>query len=151
MQDYPLREHLKNALRRAGLLPAAFRIHETARGVRRPSWWRAGVTDDGLPLPPALLRTRVVGTGDPAVFFRQRATHSNLIAGGLASVNAPTERAQMIFDFGCGCDRVLRHWRGLPGEIVVRFQGGREGELTQEVWMFRKPPAEDRSPPRSRS
>jgi SAM-dependent methyltransferase len=105
----------KSALRRAGLLPAVFRIYEAGLAVAGRG--RSGEAADGLPLPPALLRVRVVGSGDPAVFLRKGVNHANLIADVLARVGTPLEQADAVLDFGCGCGRILRYWRDLPSSV----------------------------------
>jgi SAM-dependent methyltransferase len=59
---------------------------------------------DGLALPPADLRFRVAGTGNPVAF----------VQGGQRAVKTVIQLLPNlqgdVLDFGCGCGRVLRQW-----------------------------------------
>ena len=72
---------------------------------------------DGLPLPPASLRIRVVGTTDVAWFLERGCILERAIREALLRAGAPLDSGQAILDFGCGCGCVLRRWRGLDARV----------------------------------
>lgn len=80
-------------------------------------WHRSPVSDDGLPVPPAGLRTRVAGTADAQWFLTSGREHSAVIRDLMGSLGAPLEASDAILDFGCGCGRVVRHWQTLAARI----------------------------------
>jgi SAM-dependent methyltransferase len=66
---------------------------------------------DGLPLPPREMIGLVGGTIDPGYFFESGAAAATWIAGMLEDNDRSVERLDDVLDFGCGCGRVIRHWR----------------------------------------
>lgn len=98
------------ALQRTGLLLPAYRAYEALRSLRG----RGGTSADGLPLPPPRLRLTVAGTADPEWFLSSGRAAADAIRD---AVPEPLESLDAILDFGCGCGRVVRWWRELPGEV----------------------------------
>jgi SAM-dependent methyltransferase len=109
------RNTVKVVLRRTGLLPVAFRMHERVKALAGDG--RSITVDDGLPLPPAALRTRVAGTANAEWFLSSGRTHAAAIREIMAGVGSPLESAAGILDFGCGCGRVVRRWRDLGARV----------------------------------
>jgi SAM-dependent methyltransferase len=109
------KEKLKGALRHAGLLPLAFRLQEQAAAIVGRG--RLSVSEDGLLIPPPALRARVAGTANVEWFLSSGREHAEMIRNVMRSVGAPLEAADRILDFGCGCGRVLRHWKALGSQI----------------------------------
>jgi len=101
---------LLSLLGRLGLLRPAYRGYEALRSLTPSDKLLRG--EDGLPLPPARLRTRVAGTPDPAWFLEGGRLAAESIRGALP---VPLESLDGVLDFGCGCGRVVRQWRGLEG------------------------------------
>lgn len=101
-------------LDRAGLARPTVRLYEIALAVRsRASGPRS---DDGLPLPPALLRARSGPQhADASFFLRSGRRHADLLRELLAEQGTDLETLEALLDFGCGCGRVLRHWSALAG------------------------------------
>jgi SAM-dependent methyltransferase len=83
---------------------------------------RTGPAQDGLPYPPPEMVRLVAGMGSPYRFYQR------FIAGGsrvadrigalLAKAGAPLDSLGAVLDFGCGCGRVMRHWRKLRGPVL---------------------------------
>jgi SAM-dependent methyltransferase len=101
-------------LDRVRLARPTVRLYEMALAVR--SRTTGPRTDEGLPLPPALLRARSGPQhADAAFFLRSGRRHAELIRELLAENGTDLETLDALLDFGCGCGRVLRHWSALDG------------------------------------
>jgi SAM-dependent methyltransferase len=74
--------------------------------------FRSTGAPDGLPIPPAHMRFLVAGTADIAWFLRGGELGAHTARQAVARMDAPLDARQAILDFGCGCGRVTRHWRG---------------------------------------
>jgi SAM-dependent methyltransferase len=70
---------------------------------------------DEPPLPPPRLVYAVGGHFDLEEYCESGEVHADLIRDVLAQNERDIERCQSVLDFGCGCGRVLRQWRGIPG------------------------------------
>ena len=79
--------------------------------------------DDGLPMPPIDLIRLTSGcyrrAHDPPAIRRRFESTSAEGAGWIRDMLArngrPIERIPTLLDFGCGCGRVMRHWKDRPG------------------------------------
>lgn len=99
---------------RLHLARPAVRGYELALAARSSLLRRGTAAADGLPLPPARLRTQVGPLhADPDFFLRSGAHHAELIRGVLSEAGSPVEQLEALLDWGCGCGRVLRHWSAL--------------------------------------
>ena len=105
-----MKARLLGILNRLGLLLPAYRAYEAIRALRG----RGGTASDGLPLPPARLRLMVAGVPQADWFLSSGRAAADAIR---EAVPEPLESMEGILDFGCGCGRVVRHWRDLPGEL----------------------------------
>jgi SAM-dependent methyltransferase len=105
-----VRRHAIAVLERTGLIVPAFRLYERALALRAGA---DPITTDDWPLPPPHLRVLVSGTADAEWFLRGGAREAKLITSLLREVGESPASVQPLLDFGCGCGRVLRHWRGL--------------------------------------
>lgn len=110
-----VRRRLLNFLDRLGLARPAVRAYEFALAAR--SHLGGGRTDkaDGLPLPPASLRTQIGPRHAEAAFFlRSGKQHAELVRDLLREQGTSIDELEAILDWGCGCGRVMRHWSQLP-------------------------------------
>ena len=74
---------------------------------------------DGLPLPPARLRTQVGPLhADAAFFLESGRQQAELIERVLHENGVEIAELGALLDFGCGCGRVLRRWSRLAGTRV---------------------------------
>ncbi|HZO58286.1 MAG TPA: class I SAM-dependent methyltransferase [Solirubrobacterales bacterium] len=71
--------------------------------------------DDGLPLPPPEMVALVAGWIKREEFFRYGRYAATWIAEMLTRNGIPPSGLGTLFDFGCGCGRVIRHWPALTG------------------------------------
>jgi SAM-dependent methyltransferase len=87
----------------------AVRLYETALAAKSSLFGHEAAADDGLPLPPARMRAQVGPLHADARFFLKSGRHN---AELIRSV-VPLDEVGALLDWGCGCGRVLRHWRTL--------------------------------------
>jgi SAM-dependent methyltransferase len=91
---------------RLRLARPAVRLYEAALAARSSLSGKAGVADDGLPLPPARMRAQVGPLHVDARFFLESGRHNAELLRSLV----PLDEIGALLDWGCGCGRVLRHW-----------------------------------------
>jgi SAM-dependent methyltransferase len=110
-----LRRSLLDVLEKLRLARPVVRVYELALAARGAFASRGTQGDEGLPLPPARLRTQVgPGHADARHFLRSGQRHAQLIRELLREDGSSVEELGALLDWGCGCGRVLRHWGGLP-------------------------------------
>lgn len=70
-----------------------------------------------LSVPSYWARIQVAGTADVRTFIDSGRLGFTSICDVLARNGVALGSLNDILDFGCGCGRVLRHWRGVPARI----------------------------------
>lgn len=108
---------LQPLLRRGRLSVRAFRVWEAFLTLGRLRSDRPA-DDEGLPLPPAALRVRVVAQSDPDAFLRSGKADAQTLSESARAHGLELGDAGRLLDFGCGCGRVTRHWSGLTSVEV---------------------------------
>jgi SAM-dependent methyltransferase len=105
-----LREHLENEYRPVLEEDACliFQLEKRDKGLPETA-------PDGLPLPPADMIGLVGGTMSPGSFFESGASTARWITEMLQENGTRIQDRAAILDFGCGCGRVIRHWREATG------------------------------------
>jgi SAM-dependent methyltransferase len=104
--------HAQPALRRSGLsarVGLALERRRAAAAGPEPE-----TAPDGLPVPPPLLRVQNVNSPDLDYFFARGERSAKAIAEASARHGLAISDVNRLFDFGCGCGRVLRHWGAYP-------------------------------------
>ena len=96
-----------------------------ARRTDRP------VGADGLPLPPATLRVRVIAQNDPDLFLSTGKADAEALAEAARAHGLEVADAGRMLDFGCGCGRVIRHWSALTSLEVH----GSDHDAAQIDWL----------------
>ncbi|MGH9784853.1 MAG: class I SAM-dependent methyltransferase [Terriglobia bacterium] len=70
---------------------------------------------DGLPMPPPELVYLVTGQFDAEVYYQSGMLGAQCIREVLSKQGLDLNSFGTILDFGCGCGRILRHWRKPSG------------------------------------
>lgn len=79
----------------------------------RNARYRIHGAPDGLPLPPARLIYLSVGGWDAEGFYQAGVLDASNIRRLLEENGLAIEKFPEILDFGCGCGRIIRQWKGL--------------------------------------
>ncbi len=85
------------------------------RLLNRNARFRKKGIPDGLPLPPPQLVLLVTGHYDIEIFYRNGVLGSECIKDILEKNRLNINKFDYILDFGCGCGRIIRHWKTLRG------------------------------------
>jgi SAM-dependent methyltransferase len=109
-----LRRRVLDLLDRLHLARPAVAGYEVALATSARLRGRDTADDEGVPLPPALLRTQIGPLHADAEFFlRSGRHHADLVRAILSDAGSAIEEIDALLDWGCGCGRVLRHWSRL--------------------------------------
>src|SRR5262245_117343 len=107
-----------DAFDRVRLARPAVRLYELALAARSSLRTRAPSSADGLPLPPARLRTSVGPLhADPDFFLASGRHNAELLDELLHEQGTSIEECEALLDWGCGCGRVLRHWVNVSTDV----------------------------------
>jgi len=71
--------------------------------------------EENVPIPPAALRYLVAHTEDLDWFLRLGKLGAQTIVDTLAKQGKTLDQFPRVLDFGCGCGRVLRYLKDIPG------------------------------------
>jgi len=93
-------------------------------------------SSEGLPLPPAHLRTLTAGTADARWFLESGGSSARTIREAVERHDVTFDSIRRMLDFGCGSGRVLRHWQHLPATEVH----GAEPNEQLAAWCSRNLP-----------
>jgi SAM-dependent methyltransferase len=72
---------------------------------------------DGLPLPPPEMMALTTGGYDSREFYESGLEVADNAHAVLSANDLSLSDFRSILDFGCGCGRVMRHWKDFNGEI----------------------------------
>ncbi|MBI4381188.1 MAG: class I SAM-dependent methyltransferase [candidate division NC10 bacterium] len=114
MQNLGVLNFVLEALRKLGLLKIAYRTYEKALATNA-SGAKSRSQAEGLPLPPSDLMVLVAGSPDVDWFLHFGKSMFQILLGTLHKDGVRVESLTAVLEFGCGCGRVLRHWRSIQG------------------------------------
>jgi SAM-dependent methyltransferase len=84
-------------------------------GVFGNAAYRKANDADGLPFPPARMVYLVTNTYTHEWFYQSGIRGTQCIRDILKRNNSAMDKFSSILDFGCGCGRIMRHWKDLKG------------------------------------
>jgi SAM-dependent methyltransferase len=114
-----IKRYGRDSIVRLGMADAAFWLYGQVSKMSPSSvmsnrnYRRLGAPDH-LPIPPADLIFLVAGSSSIAWFLTAGGRAATSITDALGNRGVRVAELSSILDFGCGCGRVLRHWKSLP-------------------------------------
>jgi SAM-dependent methyltransferase len=113
---------LRHAVSRFRLAPVALAVYE---GVARANpavvlsnlKFRSAGAPDGLPIPPAHMRFLVAGSISIRWFLKGGDLGARAVRDATAKHGVQLGANHAILDFGSGCGRVTRYWRGAQARV----------------------------------
>ena len=100
-----------------GLQRVAFRVQEYLWAVSSRD--RNVRSSDGIAVPDARLIVSVGGHANATAFLEGGRDVAEAIRAILDAHGVKLANLKSMLDFGCGCGRVLRHWRDLPTSVAI--------------------------------
>lgn len=85
----------------------------------------------GVPLPPTTVMSLVTSTHEANWYVESGKRGAQSIRDTLEKSRLNFAGISSILDFGCGCGRVLRHWRSLPKTVELH---GTDYNLELVLW-----------------
>lgn len=113
-----LKERVKGPLRAVGLYESVHRLWVGRLDFRVLCWnagYRLAGAADRLPIPPARLIYLVANSREISWFLKGGKLGQESILNVLHRNGVRVEDMEAILDFGCGCGRIMRHWKSLKG------------------------------------
>lgn len=119
LKPTPMRRFLIDLLYRLGLFPFVQDTYQRLKygmdfslKAENMRFVKKGAPD-GLPLPPPRMINLVAGHFESKKFFEDGLLGAGCIRHILGKNNLEMEEFSSILDFGCGCGRIVRHWKSL--------------------------------------
>jgi SAM-dependent methyltransferase len=119
-----MKHAVKSFLDRLGLLKPAFRLHEALQAMSPAApqdRYQHDLAPDGLPIPPGRLIVQVFGQNNAAAYLEGGRLLAQSIRETLQLRDLRLEDFGTVLDFGCGCGRIIRHWK--PIAASTRLHG----------------------------
>jgi len=120
-----VKQSLKAVLRTLGVLDGVLRTRDRARAkwhhllyLWRNERLRRRSAEDGIPLPPLRLILIVTGSYEVPWFVQGGKLATECIREVLEKNGVSFGSLKTMLDFGCGCGRVVRHWRTAKGPEI---------------------------------
>jgi SAM-dependent methyltransferase len=116
-----IREQAKKVLKAIGLYEPVRRIWLRRPNLRVTCWnagYRLAGAGDKLPIPPTRLIRLAAASREVSWFLHSGNLGQESIRFALRRNGLEIEGFKEILDFGCGCGRIMRHWRNLVGPCL---------------------------------
>ena len=113
-----MKERIRKPLKAVGLYNVAHTLWGWRPDIRVSIWntgYRIAGAGDGVPIPPTRLIYLVDLSPEVSWFLHTGRISRDSIDNALMKNGYHLADFHDILDFGCGCGRILRHWKSLKG------------------------------------